>query len=85
MRSAREVWDYLLSYVAIADDRASRIVSLGHSETLVTSSDDPRFHDMWQALISEKEAVCAHTGVRHTPMPKPRALIADVRAGSLET
>ena len=49
-------------------------------EFLALSSGDESFKNAWKALVSEEELVCAQTGTRFAPLPKPKAIILDVSA-----
>ena len=55
-----------------------RVISIGSMEFLALSSGDESFKNVWKALVSEEELVCAQTGTRFAPLPKPKAIIIDV-------
>lgn len=42
------------------------------------------FTEQWTSLIEKGELVCKETGTLYTNLPKPQAIILDVRAPSFE-
>ena len=60
-----------------------RIVSLGDIPGVWSADGNARFKEAWTAIVNEQELVCALTGSRYEPAPKPKAIIMDVRDVSL--
>ncbi|TBU44934.1 UDP-Glycosyltransferase/glycogen phosphorylase [Dichomitus squalens] len=54
-----------------------RVISTGNAEFMALTSGDESFKTAWKSLISEEELVCAQTGTRFAPLPKPKAIIID--------
>lgn len=66
-------WKYVLTL-------ADRIVSTGAlSQGTAVEEATPLFVNAWTKLAAEEELVCTASGVQFSALPKPTALIADVR------
>lgn len=58
---------------------AFRIISIGDVQFLRSDQGDEMFKNAWKALAAGDELACAQTSRRYGALPKPRAVIIDVR------
>lgn len=56
-----------------------RVIAIGDIEFFFSPEGDEHFKTAWKSIIAEEELVCTKTGTRHAPLPKPKAIIIDVR------
>ena len=57
-----------------------RVIAIGTSVSFGAADVDHSFAGVWKTLITEGgELVCAQTGTRHPALPKPKAVVLDVR------
>lgn len=57
----------------------NRVVSAGAVELWDFSSLDAFYNNLWLQLVAGEEVVCKKTGTHFDPLPKPDAVIIDVR------
>ncbi|KAI0769592.1 UDP-Glycosyltransferase/glycogen phosphorylase [Trametes elegans] len=57
--------------------RRIRVVSVGLASDHSFNAIDENFKSVWQTLVAGREVVCAHSGERFDPLPKPEAAIID--------
>ncbi|KAM5540994.1 hypothetical protein V8D89_005305 [Ganoderma adspersum] len=62
-----------------------RIVSYGDVQSTSIRSDegDALFEASWKSIVSERESVCAYTGIRYAPLTQPKAIVLDLFAVDL--
>nr|VWO96367.1 N/A [Ganoderma boninense] len=62
-----------------------RIISYGDVQGSNIRSDegDALFKDSWKSIVSERETVCAYTGIRYSPLTQPKAIVLDLFAVDL--
>ena len=75
----------LVSYPAHAQVSTSlrticRVIAISDVAFLRSDEGDKAFEEAWVTLCEGRELVCMRTGTRFAPLPKPKAIILDVRA-----
>ncbi len=56
-----------------------RVISINDVAFLRSDEGDKAFAEAWKALVEERELVCTQTSTSFPPLPKPQAIILDVR------
>ena len=54
------------------------MASVGNASLLEGGDATKAFDKAWKVLAAQEELVCAHTGMRHAPIPQPEVFIVDV-------
>lgn len=69
----------LVTMILIDPSPRVRILSLGEAHFSKLAELDKAFEKVWKGLIDGEEVMCKKTSAKLRPLPKPQAVIVDVR------
>ena len=80
IRKAHQVCRLFLLVMTKLRTTHNRVIAIHEIVALGTDEGDKAFEEAWVTLCEGRELVCVRTGTRFAPLPKPEAIILDVRA-----